>query len=136
MEYICHRRYKKTGASGKEYNFRRGTKLETISNFIALNDGAVCSAKSLDAFQYFSRNDDGRGLERGDLTYAIAFSPRKPNKDNDFRFTDKEREMLCKEYKHFLKDMDFIVFNYDFFNAEIEELQKLADRLFGKGRGK
>lgn len=131
MKYICHRRYKKVGASGDAYNFRRETEFETIGDFIAYENKAVCSIRSADAYMYFARNDDGKGLERGRLTYAIAYSERTPNKNDKFRFTPEERDILCAEYGYFLeKDLDFIVFNYDFFNAEIEELQELYDRIF------
>lgn len=130
MEYICHKRYKKTGASGEEYNFPYGTKLRTVGTFIANGPEAVCSVKSEDAYMYWARNDDGQGLMRGMLTHAIAYSHRKPNKDNGFRFTPEEIEILEKEYPHFLRqDTDTIIFNHEFFNAEVDELKKMADRL-------
>lgn len=131
MKYICHKEYKKMGASGDIYNFKREIELNTIGDFIAYENKAVCSVRSADAYMYFARNDDDKGLERGKLTYAIAFSQRKPNKANKFRFTPEERDMLYLEYPHFLKtELYFIVFNYDFFNAEIEELQGLYNKLF------
>ena len=118
MNYICHRRYKKEGASGKEHLIRRKTNLESIGKFIAIGAEAICSTTSADAFQYFARNDDGNGLERGRLTYEIAYAPRHPNKDNGFRFTEGEREMLVDEYRRFLRqDVDTIIFNFDFFIA-------------------
>ena len=131
MNYICHKRYKKKGASGDNYNIKYGTELNTISNFIVIDNKAICSTNSLDAYMYFSRNDDGYGFERGKLTYAIAFSDRKPNVNNNFRFTPEERDMLYREYPHFINtNLDFIIFNYDFFNANIEELQTLYNKLF------
>lgn len=130
MEYVCHRRYKKIGASGRDYNFPRETTLQTIGQFIAYNNSAVCKVSSEDAYMYFARNDDGKGLERGNLTYAIAYAPRKPNKDNGYRFTDKEIEILEKDYGRFLRnDTGTIRFNYDFFNADIEELKQIKERL-------
>ena len=133
MKYICHKRFKKKGASGKDYNISRGAELETVGNFIALGSEAVCTVNSFDAFYHFARNDDEKGLERGELTFAIAFSDRKPNKDNGYRFTPEQQEIICKEYSHFIvKDMEYIIFNYDFFNAEIEVLKEIADKLFGK----
>ena len=131
MKYITHRRYKKTGASGKEYNFARETKLDTIGEFIAFGNEAVCNIRSQDAYEYFSRNDDDKGLERGKLTYEIAFLKRKPNEDNEYRFTPEEIEMLEDKYSHWLRqDSDTILFNYDFFNAEVDELKKLHKRLY------
>ena len=90
----------------------------------------MCSINSSDAYRYFARDDDGQGMERGRLTYAIAYAPRHPNKDNGFRFTEAERDMLENEYGDWLRnDTSTLIFNYDFFNAEVGELQKLYDRL-------
>lgn len=130
MEYICHKRFKGIGASGKEYLIRRKEKLQSVGRFISLGAEAVCVPSSENAYKYFARNDDGNGLRRGELTYRIAYSPRHPNENNGYRFTDAEREMLETEYSHFLRqDVDTIVFNYDFFNADIEELEEIARRL-------
>ena len=68
-------------------------------------------------------------LELDKLTYKIAYAPRHPNEDNDFRFTEEEIEMLRKEYgKYLVKDNKAVIFNFDFFNAEIEELKELYER--------
>lgn len=129
MEYICHKQYKKTGASGIEYNFPYRKKLQNIGQFIAYENAAVCTVTSDDAFRHFARNDDGNGLERGKLTYDIAYAPKKPNKDNGFRFTDKQAKMLKRYYKKYLMNTDVILFNEAFFNADIEDLQKIKVRL-------
>lgn len=129
MEYICHTRYKKRGASGREYNLPRGTVLETVGPFIAKDNTAVCRVDSEDAHVYFARNDDGCGMERGRLTSAIAYSDRHPNEDNGYRFTDEEIEMLERDYGHFLRKLDVILFNHDFFNADILTLREIAKRL-------
>ena len=130
MKYICHNRFRKKGASGRKYFFKRGTILDTAGGFIESNNTAVCGTKSEDAHKHFARHDDGRGLERGELTFKIAYAHRKPNKDNEFRFTPEEREMLRDEYSHWLRDdSETILFNDDFFNAEVEELSTLFKRL-------
>jgi len=130
MEYICHKRYKKRGASGKAYLFRRGKKLETVGRFICTGPEAVCAIRSEDAFRHFARNDDGNGFERGKLTFAIAYAKRQPNKENGFRFTEQEVDMLETEYPHFLRrDVDTLIFNEDFFNADIGELKELYQKL-------
>ena len=46
------------------------------------------------------------------------------------RFSDEEIKMLERDWSHFLRqDVEVILFNEDFFAAEPEELQKLADAL-------
>lgn len=79
---------------------------------------------------HFARNDDGRGLERGRLTYEIAYSDRHPNEDNGFRFTDEEARILMRDYSRFIRqDVDTIIFNFEFFNASIEELKEIKERV-------
>lgn len=84
---------------------------------------------------FFARNDDGKGLKRGKLTYEIAYAPRHPNKDNGFRFTPDEAEILVKKYGRFLRnDSDMIIFNKEFFDAEIEELEEIKREVMGCSR--
>ena len=130
MNYICHNRFNKIGASGKEYLIRYKDTVETVGKYIAKGAEAICTITSDDAFRHFARNDDNNGLERGKLTYKIAYAPRRPNMDNDYRFTEAEIEMLRTEYNRFLvDDRVAVIFNYDFFNADIDELKELYERL-------
>lgn len=131
MQYITIKRFKEIAVCGKKLNIPYGTKLNIISDFIATTDGkAICYPTSENAHRYFARNDDNNGLERGKITYALAYGKRKPTniKDRQFyRFSDKEIKILKRDWKHFLrKDVDVILFNHEFFNADIEELRKMA----------
>ncbi len=127
MKYIAHHRYRGPAADGKRINIPYGTQFETIGDFIATPQGkGICFTGSDVAQRYFACNDDGRGLERGALTYAIAFSHR--NGGNGFRFSDSEIEMLERDWAHWLRqDVDTIIFNEAFFAAQPEDLQRLAD---------
>ncbi len=129
MKYVAHHRYKGLDAGGKLVNIRCGTEFETVGDFIATPEGrGICFASSEVAHQYFAVNDDGRGLERGALTHAIAYSRR--NSGNGFRFSDSEIEMLERSWGHWLRrDADTIIFNEDFFAAQPEGLRRLADAL-------
>ena len=129
MKYITHRRYKKISAIGKQLNIPYGTELEAKGNFIITPKGElVCYATSENAKLHFARNDDMRGLERGKLTYAIAYANRRKGKR--FRFSDSEIELLERDWAHFLRqDVDMMIFNEDFFAADVDELQRLADAL-------
>ena len=130
MKYITHKRFKNIGMTAKTYNIPYSTNLEVKDQIIYYNNEPICYITSENAHKYFSRNDDNNGLERGRLTYAIAYSDRKANKNNGFRFTPEEREILVDEYSHFLVDnTEWILFNHDFFNAEIEELKEMAKKL-------
>lgn len=133
MEYIVHHRYRGKTACAKEVNIPYGTTFETIGNFIAMDNAALCYTTSEVAHKYFARNDDGKGLRRGALTYEIAYSNRERyNKDGNRRqrFTDDEIELIEKKWNKFLiPDIDVILFNHDFFNADVDELEQMAKDL-------
>ena len=108
------------------YSFREGARLDTIDCFIAYKNAAVCTTWSEDAYRHFARNDDGQGMRRGRLTWEIAYAKRRPNEENGYRFTEEQQRILVEKYGRFLRsDCDTIVFNKDFFNAEIEELEEI-----------
>lgn len=134
MKYVTHHRFKELALCGERLNIPYGTELDTEGYSIVMPDGrAICYSTSENAKKHFARNDDGRGLERGALTYAIAYSRRDAG--NGFRFSEEEAEILTRDWGHFLRqDVDVILFNEDFFAAEPEELQKLAAALKIKTR--
>lgn len=134
MKYVTHHRFKELALCGERLNIPYGTELDTEGYLIVMPDGrAICYSTSENAKKHFARNDDGRGLERGALTYAIAYSRRDAG--NGFRFSEEEAEILTRDWGHFLRpDVDVILFNEDFFAAEPEELQKLAAALKIKTR--
>lgn len=138
MKYITHHRYKELAAFGQRLNIPYGTELETAGDFIITPDGKpICYQTSENAKIHFARNDDGRGLERGGLTYAIAYSNRQRSGADGRRqrFADEEIELLERDYGHWLRqDVDVILFNEAFFAAQPEELQRLADALKIKTR--
>lgn len=133
MTYIAHRQFDGIAASGRNMSIPRETELPVISGWIATPGGeAVCAVNSENSKMHFSINDDKQGLERGALTWAIAYEPRRIGEG--FRFSGDEIELLEKEYVHWLRDTDVILFNNDFFTAPVHELQKLADTLHIKPR--
>ena len=135
MEYITTRRIKhKLGACGQELNIPRGTKFESKNDMILDDSGRlICFTTSQIGHECFARNNDGMGLRRGALTYAIAFSTRarmNNEKTRRQRFTDKEIETLETKWSKFLvPDIDVILFNHNFFEAEIMELEHMATEI-------
>lgn len=131
MKYITHHRFKGKAMCLKELTLPYGTELICEDGKIirTIDGKAICYNTSYSADQHFARNDDGNGLRRGALTYAIAFAPRKV-KNSGYRFSDEERELLCEKWHMFLKqDIDVILFNHDFFNADILTLGEIAKDL-------
>ena len=112
--------------------------METAGDFIITTEGKpICYATSEAAKMHFARNDDGQGLERGKLTWAIAYSKRVRTGPNgrQQRFTEEEIELLERKWAHFLRqDVEVILFNEDFFAAAVPELKELADALHIKVR--
>lgn len=132
MNYVTHHRYKELALCGERLNIPYGTELHTEGYSLVLPDGRGLLQHQREREKHFARNDDGRGLERGALTYAIAYSNRErySAEGRRQRFSDEEIEMLERDWGHFLRqDLEVILFNEDFFAAEPEELQKLADAL-------
>lgn len=131
--YIVHHRYRGKTAACKEVNVPYGTEFPCQNNMILDGNSMFCYATSEVAHKFFARNDDGKGLRRGALTYAIAYSNRERfNKEGNRRqrFTDEEIEILERDWKKFLiPDIDVVLFNHDFFNADVEELEKMAKDL-------
>lgn len=136
MNFITHHRFKELALCGEQLNIPYGMKLKDNSDgFITSNGKVVCCYTSENSKKHFAINDDGNGLERGALTYAIAYSNR--NAGYGFRFSEEEAKILVQDWSHFLrKDLDVILFNDDFFVADLNELQKLADVLKIKVRRK
>lgn len=133
VRYITHNRFKGLAACGEQLNLPYGTELETVGDFLVTAEGkAVCFDTSENAKRHFARNDDGRGLERGALTWAIAFQERVRFGENGRkqRFTDEEIGTLERRWSRFLReDTETILFNEDFFAAEPEELRRIADEV-------
>lgn len=134
MKYITHHRFKEIAVCKKVLNIPYGTELKIDNGFIAtLNGEIICFPTSENAHKHFARDDDGSGLERGVLTYAIAYGKRQPmnNKDKQiYRFSDGEIQLLKSHWKHFLRDdVNVILFNHEFFNADIWQLRELARQL-------
>ena len=129
-EYIAHERYQGKDMHGNEILIRRGKRLEKRSNTLYYEDSPVCIYRSLVGKQYFARNDDGHGLERGKLTHAIAYSPRYRRSDDDKsqqRFTDAEIKTLRTDWNQYLKpNLDTLLFNDAFFDLPVDILKQIA----------
>lgn len=125
-KYIVHNRFRGVGACGKQLNLPYGTECPTLGDFVMTPDGRhICTKTSETAQMYFSCNDDGRGLERGALTYAIAYAARDAG--NGYRFSDEEQRTLRRKWGKFLMSFgDVILFNDAFFAVDPDELEQLA----------
>lgn len=132
MEHIVHRRYKNKDLFGNPLNLPYGTVLNEINGFLHTQEGVpVCTVNSEVAKMYTARNDDNEGLERGKLTYAIAYSRKNGGISKvGFRFSNKQCDVIVRHYQRFIRpEFDMIIFNDRFFNAPVNELQEMAKEL-------
>ena len=143
MIYICHNRFKGKCMSGGKILVRRGKLLRREGDILYYQGAPVCVYRSLVGKRHFARNDDGHGLARGALTYALAYANRVRygGTDNHIRqrFTDVELETLHTRWSQYLKPgLDVLLFNDDFFEESPEVLRQIAasvniDILYAQG---
>lgn len=128
MDYICVNRFKQKALCG-EVNIPYGTKLDETNNVISYRENPICYIKSQNAYDYFARNDDGKGLERGKLTAEIIklLNNRKDGKYKN-RWDRIWGDISLLKYKRPEHD-DYWLWNYDFFNASIEELNRIKSMI-------
>lgn len=124
MKYIAHRRFKRKAICG-QVNIPAMTELESDGNIIIYNNGILCYEDCEDAHQFFARNDDGRGMERGKLTQAIMKRLSKRDEHYQDRWDMVWDDPACQPYKRNDYD-DHWLWNHAFFNADIDVLQHIA----------
>lgn len=93
------------------------------------NGKPVCATTSQDAFDFFSQNDDGRGRERGELVSAIPIKLAKQDQQKE-RWGRVWEDPLCRKYKR-PEHEDFWIWNYDFYNAPVEDLRYILKLVEG-----
>ena len=125
MKYIVYRRFRSNAMCGA-VNLRYGTELESHDNLILYDGNPVCYTTSQNAHDFFSRNDDGKGLDRGELTQCIIKTLSKRDKSYQDRWDKVWADELCRQYKRKEHD-DFWFWNHAFYNADIIDLQYIAN---------
>ena len=129
-EYITHERYDGKDLNGNSILIRRGKRLERRGDTLYYSDTPICIYRSFVGKKYFAHNNDGFGLERGKLTYAIAYSARlrySDDAESQQRFTDEEIKILRSKWAQYLKpNVDTLLFNDKFFELSPEVLKQIA----------
>lgn len=139
MRYIVHKRIRATGLSGA-MNLPFGTVCESDGCQIMFKGKPLVFVNSELGHQYFSRDDDGNGVERGALTQAIQKATRRPSRnasktaweEYNRRWETIWGDPALLKFKR-PEDPDFWYWGDGLFNADIEELRALAQKLGIKG---
>lgn len=124
MKYITHKRFKHDTLQ-RHFNIPAMTECDEIGGIITHDGSQICHIESYNAHQYFARNDDGNGMLRGELTQAIQKALANNDENHQARWDKVWDDPVCQPYKR--KDHeDFWLWNHDFYNASIEDLQHIA----------
>lgn len=124
MRYIVHRRFRHKCICG-EVNLPAMTECESIGDMIRWDGKDICVIYSFNAHQYFARNNDGSGMLRGRLTQAIQKALERRDKDYQNRWDKIWKDDISKQYKR-PERPDYWLWNHDFYNAPIDDLQHIA----------
>ena len=92
-------------------------------------DLPLCTVTSKNAYVYFPINDDGRGFGRGGLVDAIKTRLEKRDGSYQARWDKVWAAPVCQRYRR-PNHEDHWLWNHDFYNAPVEDLQSIA-RLVG-----
>ena len=126
MRYIVTRRFRGKAICG-EVNLPYGTTCEEHDGILVLEDGRrLCAVTSQNAYDYFSRDDDGNGLERGKLVEEITSRMEKRDAKHQARWDALWADAGANRLRR--KDsQDFWIWSFDFYNADIPELKHIAN---------
>lgn len=80
---------------------------------------------------FFARNDDGEGRERGYLTREIKSILQKKDNGYQARWDKVWEDDLCQKYKRH-EHKDHWLWNHKFYNADIEDLKYIYQLIGGK----
>lgn len=124
MQYIVYKRFKSKALCG-DVNIPATTDVENVNGVILYDGKPVCFETSENAHQFFARNDDGNGMQRGRLTQAIQKKLAKRDAHYQERWDKVWADPVCQRYKR-TEYEDYWLWNHDFFNAEIDALEHIA----------
>lgn len=122
--YIARRRARFDSISGP-VNIPWGTPLGAEEGFILLDGRPICTTTSQNAYDNFSQNDDGQGLERGGLVSSILGRLEKRDTQHQARWNKVWGDAACQKYKR-PEHEDFWLWSHDFYNAPIDDLRHIA----------
>lgn len=128
VQYITKQRVRFKAICGP-VNIPWGTSVDLVGEFLQRDGAPLCAVTSKNAHDFFARNDDGKGRERGALTTAIIGKLSIRDRDHQKRWDRVWADPLCQKYKR-PEHADFWLWNHAFYEAPVEDLRHIA-RLIG-----
>lgn len=126
--YIVNKRFKSKCLSG-EINLPYGTRCECEDNLIIYEGNPICFITSQTAYDYFSQNDDSKGLQRGKLVDEIKKRLAKVDDKHQDRWNKIwDNEAKLKKYRR-QEISDYWLWSYEFYNAPVEDLEFILNKI-------
>ena len=130
MRYIVTQRFRGRAICGA-VNLPYGTACETQDGYLMLEDGRrLCAVTSQNAYDHFSRDDDGLGKERGKLVQDI----RRTLERRDAKLQARWDALWADEGANKLRRTehdDYWLWSFAFYNADVNELRRISRLLEG-----
>lgn len=123
--YITTRRARFMAICGP-VNIPWGTQVEAEDGILLLGLRLLCATTSQNARDFFARNDDGNGLERGRLSAAIIARLSERGKEHQDRWNKVWADPLCQKYRN-QDHVDHWLWNHEFFEAPLDDLRHIAE---------
>lgn len=123
--YIARKRARFLSILENHVNIPWGAVLEEQDGLLFWRGEAVCTTTSQDAYDFFSRDDDGQGEVRGRLVGAIMARLERRDRGYQARWDKMWEDSRCQKYRR-PEHKDWWLWNHAFFNAPVEDLQHIA----------
>lgn len=120
MQYIAIKEFNNIGIDGN-FNISIGEELTCENRMIKYKNKTVCMCTSENAHTYFMRDDDGKGIQRGELIEYITTTLALNDKKHDERWEAIINDPTCQAYKR-PEHSDVWLWNHAFYNTTIEAL--------------
>lgn len=133
MQYITHHRARIKALCG-EVNLPAMTPIEERNGMLYYDGKPLCAERSQNALDYFCRNDDGLGMQRGRITRSIMKALRGDPREKAVqdKWDKVWGDALCQKYKRPEHESHWL-WNREFFNAPIDDLKQIASLVGAKG---
>ena len=129
IPYIVRRRARFLSICGP-VNLPYGPEVSSDGAFLTVNGEKLCCITSQNAYDFFSRNDDGNGLERGKLVHDIMCTLER----RDAKYQSRWDRLWADEGANKLRRTDhedYWLWSYAFYNADVNELRRIRRLLEG-----